>query len=130
MRIMRTFIASSRHALFVLVLLCGSSLAMSPAAASDGPPLGRYACYAYGFGMAGYYNGVTVILESGNRYTTQGASFTGTYRYVSAGNQVQFLTGKLAGLRSRYRSSASGHSIIIGFKNHNAINTAVCSKIH
>jgi hypothetical protein len=127
---MRTFITVYQRSLFAFAALCAIGLTAAPAVASGGPPLGKYACYAYGFGMTGYYNGVTVILEPGNRYTTQGASFTGTYRYVAAGNQVQFLTGKLAGLRSRYRSSASGHSIIIAFKNHNATNTAVCSKLH
>lgn len=80
--------------------------------------------------MAGYYNGVTVIIEPGGRYTTQGASFTGTYRFVAAGQQIQFLTGKLAGLRSHFRSSASGKSIVIAFKNHNATNTAVCGRLH
>jgi hypothetical protein len=117
------------RALFVIALTFSAFSAL-PAYASDGPPTGRYACYAYGFGMAGYYNGVTVVIQPGGRYTTQGANFTGDYRYVAAGQQVQFLTGKLAGLRSHYRSSASGHSIIIAFKNHNATNTAVCSKLH
>lgn len=117
------------RALFLIALVFGAFSTL-PARASDGPPPGRYACYAYGFGMAGYYNGVTVIIEPGGRYTTQGASFTGTYRYVASGRQVQFLTGKLAGLRSRYRSSASGKSIVIAFKNRNATNTAVCSKLH
>jgi len=118
-----------RAVLFVLALSLGAFTAL-PANAADGPPPGRYACYAYGFGMAGYYNGVTVVIEPGGRYTTQGASFAGQYRYVAAGQQVQFLTGKLAGLRSHYRSSASGKSIIIAFKNHKSTNTAVCSKLH
>ncbi len=118
-----------RAVLFVSALVLGAFFAL-PARAADGPPPGRYACYAYGFGMAGYYNGVTVVIEPGGRYTTQGASFTGQYRYVAAGQQVQFLSGKLAGLRSHYRSSASGKSIIIAFKNRNATNTAVCSKLH
>ena len=107
-----------------------SAFSALPVRAADGPPPGQYACYAYGFGMAGYYNGVTVVIEPGGRYTTKGASYTGRYRYVAAGQQVQFISGKLAGLRSHYRSSASGKSIIIAFKNHNATNTAVCSKLH
>ena len=118
-----------RRALFLIALSLGAFSAL-PAQASDGPPPGRYACYAYGFGMAGYYNGTTVVIEPGSRYTTVGASFTGNYRYVDTGRKVQFLTGKLAGLRSWYRSSASGKSILIAFKNHNSTNTAVCSKLH
>jgi hypothetical protein len=118
-----------RRALFLVALGFGAFSAL-PAQASEGPPPGRYACYAYGFGMAGYYNGTTVVIEPGGRYTTVGASFTGTYRYVAAGKKVQFVTGKLAGLRSWYRSSASGKSILIAFKNHNATNTAVCGKLH
>jgi len=115
---------------FLSIALVLGAFSIQPARAADGHPPGRYACYAYGFGMGGYYNGVTVVIEPGGRYTTQGASSTGQYRYVAAGGQVQFLTGKLAGLRSHYRSSASGKSIVIGFKNHNATNTAVCSKLH
>jgi hypothetical protein len=118
-----------RRALFLIALGFGA-FSVLPAQASDGPPPGRYACYAYGFGMGGYYNGTTVVIEPGGHYTTVGASYTGNYRYVAAGKKVQFLTGKLAGLRSWYRSSASGKSILIAFKNHTATNTAVCSKLH
>lgn len=112
----------------VLAACLGLTVAAQPAIASSGPPLGRYACYDYGYNFRAFYNGVTVVIEPGSHYTTQGANFTGRYRY--AGGRIEFLSGKLAGLRSWYTASAHGHAIHIAFRNGNTTNTAVCGRLH
>lgn len=101
----------------------------APAWAAQGPAPGKYACYNYGFGFQSFYNGVTVVIERGNRYTTRGASFTGLYRYNPSTKSIVFLSGKLRGLRSWYRPGAPAGAILIAFRNGNATNTAVCGRI-
>lgn len=115
---------------FAFVLGVGAVLTASPAVASSGPPLGRYACYNYGFNFQSFYNGVTVVIESGSRYTTAGAAFTGTYRYIPAGKRIVYVTEKLRGLRSWLRQDGAKSAIMIAFHNGNATNTAVCGRIH
>ncbi len=113
----------------ILLSLIASSLPVIAGAASSGPPAGKYACYNYGYNFQTFYNGVTLIIEDGSHYTTQGANFTGHYRYLQNGSIV-FSSGKLRGLKSRFRQGHGGKAILIGFKNGHATNTAVCGLSH
>ena len=119
-----------RKLISALTFLALSTLLFPASALAGGPPLGRYACYNYGFNMQAFYDGVTVVLESGSRYTTAGAAFTGIYRYVPAGKRIVYVTGKLRGLRSWLRQDGSKSAILIAFHDGNATNTAVCGRIH
>lgn len=107
-----------------------AALAAVPAvsAAASGPPVGKYACYAY-VGSTPYYNGTTVILKHHGRYTTKGAHFTG--RYTVKGKKVVFRSGKLKGFKSLWRVDGSGTpALIIEFPNHKSTNTATCGLLH
>ena len=106
------------------------ALAATPgvAAATAGPPTGSYACYAY-VGYTPYYNGTTVILKSGGRYTTKGGHSTG--RYSVKGKKVVFRSGKLRGFKSKWDRDGSGtYALIIEFPNGDATNTATCGRQH
>jgi len=97
-------------------------------AAASGPPTGSYACYAY-VGYTQYYNGTTVILKKGGKYTTKGGHTTG--RYSVKGKKVVFRSGKLRGFKSKWDRDGSGnYALIIEFPNGNATNTADCGRLH
>ncbi len=121
---------AARRACFgLLIALIASSLPAIAGAASSGPPAGKYACYNYGFNFQVFYNGVTLIIEDDSHYTTQGAKFTGRYRYLQNGSIV-FASGKLQGLTSRFRPGPGGKAILIDFRDGRATNTAVCGMLH
>lgn len=96
----------------------------------SGPPLGRYTCYQFGFNAQMFYNGVTVDILEGGKYTTEGSNFTGSYEFVSQGAKIIYVSGKLQGLSSWYRLNSKGKAIYIAFKNGRATNAAVCGIIH
>ncbi|MDH2910640.1 MAG: hypothetical protein HKL92_08635 [Candidatus Eremiobacteraeota bacterium] len=120
----------ARSTLIVVFIALMAPILTAPAgAASAPPPVGKYACYNYGFNFQAFYNGVTLILKDGSHYTTQGATYVGRYRYLQNGSIV-FASGKLQGLTSRFRPGPGGKAILIDFRDGRATNTAVCGMLH